>query len=781
MVTDSEDGGIADSEKQAAVYAQNSLLFLPDDVLLKILLNLSAQDIYYTASRVCRRLYYHMIRSEEFVNLHLRQTEEYGLLFRFIYAPRVELINSDKHSSQRKVFVSMKQGRVTVSNYYYAYKSLFNSGRPHRGVQLSSTLVWRPRGQPRHGTSLPTPSSPRKRKLYAFLRGVVEASCNRPLGWVYPRPTSRTEGFIHLIYGDIVLTLNVVTEVMTETRAPGFPVYPPKYMKWYLSTGKALTVVAKVGDGVFRVWELVSGDYSNYWREWESQILLGSEFHDLFHIQPVGWLQQMEVLVFSVSSGVPMFSTWLLLPGKQDGSPPYQKGWLGNFIEFLVQFFLTKTPLCSWRGTIKPIYYHAHFLFMLSIFRRQSSSPPSSGDVEAEGIADGEKQAAVYSQINLLSLPDDLLWKILLNLSAQDIYRASLVCRSLYYHTIRSEEFVNLHLWQTDEYGLFFRFIYAPTRELIDNYRHYSRRIVFVSMKQGRVMVSDYYYPYKPNLMLETSCNGLIPDYIYYDTLSGVHLANPVMGRAFQLPPLPENAMSMKCCVGYAEASNAYKVALAYTVGIKRWDARRAILTVGVDKSWRHLATDHLTESSLSLLVVTEGFIHSIFGDTITTLNVETEVMTETWAPVPVYNHHKYKNCYLSTGKALTVVVQVEDGVFRVWEMVRGDSYYWRELERQIVLGSRRMREIREVCGCGDKDLVYISPVGWLQQMEVLVFVAKSKCRACEVFYVVIATGEIGWITPISSNKGGFVGEFYEILKPVLAHKNTLVQLEGYY
>ncbi|CAA0809524.1 Unknown protein [Striga hermonthica] len=409
--------------------------------------------------------------------------------------------------------------------------------------------------------------------------------------------------------------------------------------------------------------------------------------------------------------------------------------------------------------------------FPSSIFRRmQSSAPrhrPRSVEVEA---ADGDNQAD-----NLLSLPNDLLFKILLNLSAQDIYyRASRVCRTLYYHTIRSEEFVNLHLRQTDEYGLLFRIIYAPTREFIDIDQYSSQRMVFVSMKQGRVTVSDYNYACKSRIMFESSCNGLIPEYNFWDPSSNVHLANPVTGRALQLPPFPKNAKSTFYRVGYAEASKAYKVALVQTDGGR--DARWAILTVGVDSWWRHLATNHLNGSTLGQLVVTEGFIHSIFQDTILTLNVETEVMIETSARVPVqYHPTKYMKWYLSTGKALTVVVRVEDGVFRVWEMVMsGDYYYWREWERPIVLGNQ-LQEIVD-----DKYRFTIQPVGWLQQMEVLVFKVSSRNEPCKVFYVVIATGEIGWITPISSNKEWSIEEFYKIYDPVVPHRNTLVELEGY-
>ncbi|CAA0809550.1 Unknown protein [Striga hermonthica] len=216
-------------------------------------------------------------------------------------------------------------------------------------------------------------------------------------------------------------------------------------------------------------------------------------------------------------------------------------------------------------------------------------------------------EVEAQAQINpLISLPDDVLFKILLNLCAEDIYRAGLVCRSLYYRTIRSDKFIKLHLRQ-NEYGLFFRF--SSTR----NGQHSSPRPIFVSMKQGRVTVSDYNnYTDKFRYILKNSCNGLFPDYKFWEPLAELHLSNPLTRRALRLPPPPKNAMSTFICVGYAEASKAYKVVLAYSDdGGRNAHMRWAVLTVGIDRSWRNLATEHLRETPLIYFpVVTEGFLH---------------------------------------------------------------------------------------------------------------------------------------------------------------------------
>ncbi|CAA0823704.1 Unknown protein [Striga hermonthica] len=379
-------------------------------------------------------------------------------------------------------------------------------------------------------------------------------------------------------------------------------------------------------------------------------------------------------------------------------------------------------------------------------------------------FTEGDKQACICAQNKnlLISLPDDVLFKILLNhsLSTEDIHRASVTCRRLYYDTIRSAKFVNLHLRQTDEYGLVFR--YGPNRCC----RHPFRRAVFVSMKHGRVTVSEY-TACKFRYILKTSCNGLILEYTSCNPLPIVHVANPITGPPFKLPPLPENADGVSCSVGYAEASKAYKVALSYSYG--RRDPRWAVFTVGVDSSWRNLANKSSTLGGAML--VTEGFVHSISisRDTVVTLNVETEVMTTMRAPMPEDAKCWFSKEYLSTGKSLTLVVEVEDRVFRVWEMVCEDyaycCYYWKEWEREIVL-----------LGTNVRYLSSIQPVGWLQQMEVLVFKGSLRNDPCRVFYVVIATGEIGWIDPISRNKKGRLGgEDYTIRGSVFPHKNTFV------
>ncbi|CAA0832573.1 Unknown protein [Striga hermonthica] len=244
------------------------------------------------------------------------------------------------------------------------------------------------------------------------------------------------------------------------------------------------------------------------------------------------------------------------------------------------------------------------------------SSPPWSGEAaEAEDIVDGKKLCAQNSL--LISLPDDLLLKILSNLLAQDIYyRASRVCR---------------RFW--------------------------------------------------------SSCNGLILEYNFPVPSSGVLVVNPVTGGAFRLPPLPENEKFMQCCMGYAEASKAYKVALSYCDAAGR-GARWAVLTVGVDSWWRNLATNQYSmEAAVRRPLVTEGFIYFFFQNTVLTLNLETEVMMEMRAP----EHPKRMKQYLSTGKSLTLAIQVEEYVFQVWEMVCGDCYYyyyWRKWECQIALGT---------------------------------------------------------------------------------------------
>lgn len=107
------------------------------------------------------------------------------------------------------------------------------------------------------------------------------------------------------------------------------------------------------------------------------------------------------------------------------------------------------------------------------------------------------------------------------------------------------------------------------------------------------------------------------------------------------------------------------------------------ILTVGVDKSWRHVRIDHLCEDVRTLLCLSlltcEGFIHWGEGRHFLTMKVETEIITYNLAPLPsppppkysyIYDDSECHYYYLSTGRYLTLV----DRLWKLYVESLGDE-----------------------------------------------------------------------------------------------------------
>ncbi|CAA0809551.1 Unknown protein [Striga hermonthica] len=342
------------------------------------------------------------------------------------------------------------------------------------------------------------------------------------------------------------------------------------------------------------------------------------------------------------------------------------------------------------------------------------------------------------------SLPDELLRKILLYLpEAQDIYRTGLACRGCY-HIIRSTGFTQAELRRPDRDGVL----------LVT-----SGPVVFIFMWLGRVVVSDY-SAYKFKLPITNSCDGLVLE--LNRPKNRLSVANPTTGRTLRLPRLP-TSMERGC----------------YSIGCLWLDPTWAVLSVGVDMSWRNLSRKHLSLESVKMVsqqapLVTVGFMHWAQDNTVVILDLETEIFTETRSPIAMMTRRIKGVTYLSTGNSLSLVVHCRNDSFCVWEMVNsGLTVEWIECRRGIALGGRiRTRKIREICG--ERGRFSLSPRGWLKYMEVLLITVSSKNNSAVIFYNLVSE-EIGLIASTERKKG----KFYSV-ETVLPHRNTLVQLQGH-
>ncbi|KAH6763607.1 hypothetical protein C2S52_021040 [Perilla frutescens var. hirtella] len=333
------------------------------------------------------------------------------------------------------------------------------------------------------------------------------------------------------------------------------------------------------------------------------------------------------------------------------------------------------------------------------------------------------------SSTTIESLPDELLFHILVRLQADYLYdRARLVCRR-WYHLIHSHAFVKTHL-QHSAYGLLLSF------------RGWGHHPIFVTVTQGRIQTSEF--SYKCRTYLWSSCNGLAME-IHYSGRDHYshHIINPATKQPFVLPSFSFSsgrvAFSRSSGVASAAASVEYKVAQSYEA-CKPPDSPSlglAILTAGVDNSWRDVRVEHLSILARSLLseipLITEGFMHwSKKNRTdLLTLDVETEILTVSEVPLPKAYYmtaHKY---YLSTGRSLSLLVARENLLWELWAMKPG-TREWTKLVADIKLGAQKCR-LQQFSG-GDNEV--LEPVGWVKYPEILAlrFKGESRSRAC-IFY----------------------------------------------
>lgn len=345
------------------------------------------------------------------------------------------------------------------------------------------------------------------------------------------------------------------------------------------------------------------------------------------------------------------------------------------------------------------------------------------------------------------SLSDDDLITILVKLSAQDIHDAGrLVCRR-WYRLIRSPEFIHTHLQS------------SPAGIIIQCHINDELRSAFVGMSQGRIETYKLRYNFTDTVL--SSCNGLV--LLRDHDRNRLFVANLATKQHFSIPLFGERILhNCFMCLGYIAASMEYKV-----VHVNHLN-ECAILTVGVDDSWRHLPTSHLPTNHLSnnilyTLFVTEGFVHWVnySTDILMTLNLETETISD----IPLPEGLGWSHCF-SAGKCLSFISFSHTGLcWEVWEMRPGTVVEWDRLA-DIDLADK----VRTDEKFSSTESCLLEPVGWIKYKEVLLFVCDELCTF--VAYNV-CTGEFESFEldfPRSSSSYHYVD-----------HTNSLVWLDGSY
>ncbi|KAL8055515.1 hypothetical protein ABFX02_04G060900 [Erythranthe guttata] len=349
------------------------------------------------------------------------------------------------------------------------------------------------------------------------------------------------------------------------------------------------------------------------------------------------------------------------------------------------------------------------------------------------------------SSTNIDSLSDELVFDILLNLPAEDIYEnAVLVCRR-WSHMIRTRDFVKEHILHHSIPGL-----------LILDYNREKKKnpSIFVAIRQGRIEISEFNYKMRGNIL--ACCNGLILE--FYISKHALVITNPATKQHFDVPRFGHpNCSSM----AYSAVSMKYKVVLTYHHGGDVSTLRCVIATVGVDKSWRDVCLQHLSFEAKNYLymnpITTGGFLHWTRRHThtsVVTLNVETETITQYPVPQGQDYDRRYKY-YLSTGKSLSLFISNGSFSMEVWEM-KSDTGEWSEM-CTVDLESRKNEFEKLRC---DKcpTLFYLAPASWLKYPEVVVLRVSHPSCVCIAYNV--TTDEIDFLN-LGSNCNNYEFELH--------------------
>ncbi|XP_073311956.1 uncharacterized protein [Primulina huaijiensis] len=122
------------------------------------------------------------------------------------------------------------------------------------------------------------------------------------------------------------------------------------------------------------------------------------------------------------------------------------------------------------------------------------------------------------------------------------------------------------------------------------------------------------------------------------------------------------------CGFAFVEPSMEYKVVTSYG-RLFSANIQCAVLTIGVDRIWRHIDIQHLsltTRKALCSLPLTTGaFVHWIDKAVVLTLNMETETIHQFSHPPAGLIYGKF----LPMENNLTYVCKANDFLWEVWEM----------------------------------------------------------------------------------------------------------------
>ncbi|GFQ02390.1 hypothetical protein PHJA_002383000 [Phtheirospermum japonicum] len=357
-------------------------------------------------------------------------------------------------------------------------------------------------------------------------------------------------------------------------------------------------------------------------------------------------------------------------------------------------------------------------------------------------------------EANIESLPDDVIFDILVRVPAQDIYDSARLVSPKWHKMIRTHDFARAHLQQSI-YGLLIQ----------DRGAKYDRPI-FIETREGRIEISNFNHKFTCAVL--SSCNGLVLDH-QMNNNRYLYISNPATKRRFALPPfITEKPPYRYAAIAYAAAAMEYKVVRTFCPYDGNRESRGcAILTVGVDKDWaRRVNIQHLSLKAKALLerhpLATQGFVYWAGMEYVLSLNVETEIITQFHAP-PLCHHDgetKLLYNYLPMGSHLSLLIgDYNRFSWEVWVM-KPETGEWTNMTSIKLEAEKCTFEGVSALNCR------LVPVGWSKLGEVLFFRVRNPTKFCIAYNV--HTREVD----------SFELEYYKSRRYIV-HRNSLIWLDG--
>ncbi|XP_075507212.1 uncharacterized protein LOC142543694 [Primulina tabacum] len=297
-------------------------------------------------------------------------------------------------------------------------------------------------------------------------------------------------------------------------------------------------------------------------------------------------------------------------------------------------------------------------------------------------------------------LPQEIVFKILLHFPAQivhDVMRH--VCKEWNF-MIRSKSFIYDHLRNS-------------TRGVILENWNEPRHGIYVEMQRGCLEIRRFETGFEH--VVGSSCNGLVLGVGFLDRPI-LFVMNPLTKQRAILPSLVMKGYHRDFSLAFVEASMKYKVVHTHGKTPHGVKTQIAVLTIRVDKVWRHIDIQHISlparEALMSSPLVTGGYMHWICGTYILTMNVETEFIYQ--FPIPPLP--EYSGRYLPMGCNLSFIHKSSRYTRDVWEM-NPETGEWTVLFKfDLEPLSYKFKDLR----CKDEEAVI--PLGWLAGGEVFLF-----------------------------------------------------------